>query len=44
MKVEGWAGYGLATKLKMLKGKIRDWAKMNFADEKTQKMQLLEDI
>ena len=44
LKVEGWTGYRLATKLKMLKVKLKAWAKMSFADMKMQKAQLLEDI
>ena len=44
LKVDGWARYRLATKLKLLKVKIKEWAKMNFADVKMQKAQLLEDI
>ncbi|XXG46977.1 hypothetical protein AAC387_Pa09g0968 [Persea americana] len=44
LKVDGWVGYRLGTKLKLLKVKIKEWAKMNFADMKMQKTQLLEDI
>lgn len=36
-KVEEWAGYRLATKLKMLKVKLKEWAKMSYADMKMQK-------
>lgn len=44
LTVEGWAGYKLATKLKLLKIKIKEWAKTNFTDVRMQKIQLLEDI
>ena len=32
IKVEQWAGHRLATKLKELKNKIKEWAKLNFRD------------
>lgn len=42
--MDGWAGYRLATKTKSLRIKIKEWAKINFADIKMQKVQLLKDI
>lgn len=44
LKVEGWAGYRLATKLKFLKATIKEWAKTNFVDMGMQKAHLLEEI
>ena len=38
IKVEGWAGHRMATKLKLLKNKIKEWAKENFGDVRTQKI------
>lgn len=37
MKVEGWEGCRLATKLKLLMLKIKEWAKKNFGDVGVQK-------
>lgn len=44
MKVEGEAGYRLATKLKLLKLKIKEWAKNNFGEVGERKAHLLEEI
>ena len=43
MKIEGWAGYRLITKLKLLKLKIKEWATPNFV-EGVQKAYLLEEV
>ena len=40
-KVEGWAGYWLAIKLKLLKNKIKEWAKENFGEVRIQKLNIL---
>lgn len=42
MKVEGWAGFRLAVKLKTLK--LKEWAKTNFGDFELQKDAILEEI
>ena len=39
--MEGEAGDKLATKLKMLKNKIKEWAKMNFGDARIKKSTIL---
>eukprot|EP00268_Persea_americana_P017810 TRINITY_DN18653_c0_g1_i1.p2 TRINITY_DN18653_c0_g1~~TRINITY_DN18653_c0_g1_i1.p2 ORF type:complete len:123 (-),score=26.57 TRINITY_DN18653_c0_g1_i1:203-571(-) len=43
-KVEGWAGYWLAIKLKLLKNKIKEWAKENFGEVRIQKLNILTEI
>lgn len=35
--VEGWACYKVAMKLKLLKGRIKDWSKEHFGDVRTAK-------
>jgi len=42
--VEGWAGHRLATKLKLLKFKMKECAKEHFADVKHQKSKILAEI
>lgn len=42
--MEGWAGHRLVTKLKLLKNKIKEWAKVNFGDVRTQKSDILAEI
>lgn len=42
--VEGWAGHGLAIKLKMLKQKIKEWVRSRFGDVGVIKANLLEEI
>lgn len=44
IKVEGWAAYRLATKLNLLRFKIKEWAKKNFGDMRMQKAYMLEEI
>ena len=44
IKVDGWAGHRLATKLKVLKNKIKEWAKESFGDVRNQKSQILAEI
>lgn len=42
--MEGWAGHRLAIKLKLLKNKIKEWAKSHFGDVQVQKSNLLTKI
>lgn len=42
--MEGWAGHRLATKLKLLKFKMKEWAKEHFGDVKHQKSKILAKI
>lgn len=44
MRVEGWVGYRLATKLKLLKLKIKEWDRNNFGEVAMRKAHLLEEI
>lgn len=44
IKVKGWEGHKLFVKLKLLKHKIRDWAKVHFRDVEGQKTIILEEI
>ena len=44
IKVEGWVGHRLATKFKVLKNKITEWAKLNFGDVQVQKSNILTEI
>eukprot|EP00268_Persea_americana_P008188 TRINITY_DN13159_c0_g2_i1.p1 TRINITY_DN13159_c0_g2~~TRINITY_DN13159_c0_g2_i1.p1 ORF type:complete len:214 (+),score=40.85 TRINITY_DN13159_c0_g2_i1:166-807(+) len=44
IRVEGWAGYKLATKLKLLKIRMKEWAKEHFGDVKFQKSNILAEI
>lgn len=44
IKVEGRAGHRLAIKLKLLKNKIKEWAKPQFGDVQVQKSNLLAEI
>lgn len=44
IKVEGWAGYWLAAKLKLLKNKMKEWVKENFGEVRTQKSKILAEI
>ena len=42
--MEGWAGHKLATKLKLQKNKIKEWAKTNFGDVRIQKSNIPAEI
>ena len=42
--MDGWAGYRLATKLKLLKIKLKEWAKEHFGEVKYQKFKILAEI
>lgn len=42
--VDGWAGYRLAMKLKLLKNRIKDWAKDHFGDVRNAKVNILQEI
>ncbi|XXG61222.1 hypothetical protein AAC387_Pa04g2933 [Persea americana] len=41
IRVEGWVGHRLATKLKLLQFKMKAWAKEHFGDVKHQKSKIL---
>lgn len=42
--VEGWAGCKLEMELKLLKGKIKDWARHHFENVRKVKEDLLKEI
>lgn len=44
LRVEGWAGYKLAAKLKYLKQKIKQWSKDSFSDAGVMKTKIPEEI
>lgn len=44
ISVEGWDGYRLGMKLKILKGRIRDWAKEHFGDARMANESILEEF
>eukprot|EP00268_Persea_americana_P011377 TRINITY_DN14820_c0_g1_i2.p2 TRINITY_DN14820_c0_g1~~TRINITY_DN14820_c0_g1_i2.p2 ORF type:complete len:146 (-),score=32.55 TRINITY_DN14820_c0_g1_i2:579-1016(-) len=44
IRVDGWAGHRLATKLKLLKIKLKEWAKEHFGEVKYQKSKILAEI
>lgn len=44
MVVEGWAGCKLEMKLKLLKGRIKDWARHHFGNVRKVKEDLLKEI
>lgn len=43
IRVEGWARFKLGWKLKVLKGKIKEWAKNSFGDVAKLKKNILEE-
>lgn len=42
--MEGWAGFRLAVKLKLLKGNIKEWARLHFGDLRAVKEGILEEV
>ncbi|XXG85840.1 hypothetical protein AAC387_Pa11g0856 [Persea americana] len=44
IRVDGWAGHRLATKLKLLKTKLKEWAKEHFEKVKHQKSKILAEV
>ena len=42
--MEDWAAHRLATKWRLLKNKIKEWAKTNFGDVRIQKSNILPEI
>ena len=44
IRVDGWAGYRLATRLKLLKTKLKELAKEHFGEVKYQKSKILAEI
>lgn len=44
LRVEGWAGFRLAVKLKLLKGKIKEWVGLHFGEVVVIKDEILEQI
>lgn len=44
LRVDGWAGYRLASKLKLLNGKIKEWVKTTFGDVLKSKETILKEI
>lgn len=44
IRIEGWEGFKLAAKLKVLKSKIKEWAKNHFGDVEKMKETILGEI